>query len=639
MATGVGFANGVDANNNANWKTGHLGELALKKDIRHTAVIDNANGWVGTLLAGVTNSYSTATSATSFQSGTIKIASHVNVQNFSAIKIYGYRIFEGGVKVHDYTPMRKGGQLGFKDSVTGAFFADEHTVLLTAGGAMPEEQDDGYVATPSGNSAYYIDTEYKATSNTCVMLDCALRDKVTGNSYVALFHGAGSTHFLCFINPSPSIGFGVQTVSATSSIVGLDEANATGIRRTFVLDAYNRVGYATTAGLTNGIKTIAQSTEHSSTVSVKIGAKFDGTSNFSSLKVYGCKIYEKGTLVRDFRPCVIGPAQDGSVKVGMKDSLTGLFVSYPAATDENRLGCGGKIDCPPYVETLRSDKRYIDTGYLVTPNTKVALDYAPTEARVTGDTWYLFGASGSKRFVALINNSGFGFSNDTWNHLGVGMATEASYVNVRRTIILDNPAALGVVVTEGVTNISRTVDSAVGKSYGTKSLKISALADANDHFPSIRIYGCKVWEKENGEYVLKRDYVPAVVNGIAGLQDILPGGEFKPGATSASSPVAYGGVFPVEVSQSAEKVSAGNSVTLTASAPGATSYRWLKNGEPIEGGTNGTLTVNWRKPRNAPTDAYQAMAVYTIDTATGESAASSVLTIENAPAGMVISIK
>ena len=92
----------------------------------------------------MTNSYSTATSAASFQSGTIKIASHVNVQNFSAIKIYGYRIFEGGVKVHDYTPMRKGGQLGFKDSVTGAFFADMHTVQLTAGGNMPEEPDDAF---------------------------------------------------------------------------------------------------------------------------------------------------------------------------------------------------------------------------------------------------------------------------------------------------------------------------------------------------------------------------------------------------------------------------------------------------------------------------------------------------------------
>ena len=49
--------------------------------------------------------------------------------------------------------------------------------------------------------------------------------------------------------------------------------------------------------------------------------------------------------------------------------------------------------------------------------------------------------------------------------------------------------------------------------------------------------------------------------------------------------------------------------------------------------------VNWRKPKNAPTDAYQAVAVYSIDGLTAESAASSVLMIENVPARMVISIK
>ena len=329
---------------------------------------------------------------------------------------------------------------------------------------------------------------------------------------------------MAFINPSS--GFGGQTFTAVAGIVGINDVNNTNIRRTFVLDAFNKVAYCTTAGLTNGIAAVPQSTERQRNKTIKIGAKFDGADNFAALKVYGCKIYEEGVLVRDFRPCVIGPAQDGTIVAGLKDSLTGAFATYPNATSANRLDCGGKIDCPPYVETLRSDKRYIDTGYSVTANTKVALDYAPVVARTGDDTWYFFGASGSKRFVALINKNGFGFSNDTWNHLGIGMATEASLANVRRTIILDNPAALGVVETEGVTNISRTVDSAVGKTYGTTSLKIAAPADGNGHYATIRIYGCKVWEKEDGEYVLKRDYVPAVVNGVAGLQDILPGGEF-----------------------------------------------------------------------------------------------------------------
>ena len=93
-----------------------------------------------------------------------------------------------------------------------------------------------------------------------------------------------------------------------------------------------------------------------------------------------------------------------------------------------------------------------------------------------------------------------------------------------------------------------------------------------------------------------------------------------------------------EVIQSATKVSARKTVTLTASAPGATSYRWLKNGEPIEGGTGGTLTVNWRMPKNNPIDTYQAVAVYLIGGLTEESDASAEMTVENRPMGTVISL-
>ena len=587
------------------------------------------------MTAGLTNSHATATSAASFQSGTIKIASHVNKKNFAPIKIYGYRIFENGVKLHDYTPMRKGGQLGFKDSVTGAFFADEHTILLTAGGAMPEEQEDGYVATPSGNSAYYIDTEYYATSNTCCMLDCALIDEVTGSAYDSLFCGAGSSYFMAFINPSS--GFGGQTYSATAGIVGINDVNNTNIRRTFVLDAFKKVAYCTTAGLTNGVAAVPQSTERQRNKTIKIGAKFDGADNFAALKVYGCKIYEEGVLSRDFRPCVIGPAQGGTIIVGLKDSLTGVFVTYPNATAANHLDCGGKIDCPPYVETKRSDKRYIDTGYAVTTATKVEIDYSPAESRTTGNTWYLFGAGGSANFSAFINNDGFGFINGSGWKMGVGASVGASAVNVRRTVILDNPAGLGSIITEGVTNA--TCATAASGTFSTNKLKLSAPNNPTDHYATIRIYHCRIWEKENGEYVLKRDYVPAVVNGVAGLQDILPNGEFKACASSATSPLTYGGAFTPTVSQSANSVAVGETATLTASAPGATSYRWLKNGEPIEGGANGTLTVSWRSPKDGPADVYQAIACYTTGGFTAESAASEEMSVTNLPSGSILTIK
>lgn len=93
-----------------------------------------------------------------------------------------------------------------------------------------------------------------------------------------------------------------------------------------------------------------------------------------------------------------------------------------------------------------------------------------------------------------------------------------------------------------------------------------------------------------------------------------------------------------EVSQSATKVSARKTVTLTASAPGATSYIWLKNGVQIEGGASGTLTVNWRWPKDDPIDTYRAVAVYLIDSLPVESDRSEELTVENRPMGTVISL-
>ena len=95
---------------------------------------------------------------------------------------------------------------------------------------------------------------------------------------------------------------------------------------------------------------------------------------------------------------------------------------------------------------------------------------------------------------------------------------------------------------------------------------------------------------------------------------------------------------PPEVGQSATKVYVRKTVTLTASATDAASYRWLRNGETIEGGASGTLTVDWRSPKNHPTDAYRAVAVYDINGSTEESGASAEVTVENLPMGTVISV-
>ena len=51
-----------------------------------------------------------------------------------------------------------------------------------------------------------------------------------------------------------------------------------------------------------------------------------------------------------------------------------------------------------------------------------------------------------------------------------------------------------------------------------------------------------------------------------------------------------------------------------AYAPGATSYRWLRDGQPIAGGTDGVLAVEWARGETKTDDGYvhtyQAIAVF-----------------------------
>ena len=74
-----------------------------------------------------------------------------------------------------------------------------------------------------------------------------------------------------------------------------------------------------------------------------------------------------------------------------------------------------------------------------------------------------------------------------------------------------------------------------------------------------------------------------------------------------------------------------------ATAQGATSYRWLMNGQPIEGGEDGSLEVLWRK--GGDIDSYQSISIYSVDSLKVESSPSQVVTVENLRAGTIVSVR
>ena len=92
------------------------------------------------------------------------------------------------------------------------------------------------------------------------------------------------------------------------------------------------------------------------------------------------------------------------------------------------------------------------------------------------------------------------------------------------------------------------------------------------------------------------------------------------------------------------QVKYGSSVSLTAYAPGATSYRWLRDGQPIGGGTDGVLDAEWARG-GTKTDVgyvhtYQAIAVFNdFYGVNRESELTEAATVTSVPLGTVLSIK
>ena len=92
------------------------------------------------------------------------------------------------------------------------------------------------------------------------------------------------------------------------------------------------------------------------------------------------------------------------------------------------------------------------------------------------------------------------------------------------------------------------------------------------------------------------------------------------------------------------QVKYGSSVSLTAYAPGETSYRWLRDGQPIEGGTDGVLAVEWArggtKTEQGYRHTYQAIAVFNdFYGANLESEPTEVATVTSVPCPLVISVR
>ena len=244
----------------------------------------------------------------------------------------------------------------------------------------------------------------------------------------------------------------------------------------------------------------------------------------SKVRCYGVKIWQDGTLVRDFRPCV----RDG--KAGLFDEVSrGFFFAY-----------GGDL-LPPvetpdaFVQYVESNgTQYVDTGIKGRCNTKADMTL---QLMKVADTTFL-GArndNADTRFLLCHGNSQgrvcTGHVSFDWGDKYLSTSHPDRLVG---SIMHDGTQVTLLATLNGATSVSTSRTQAALDTGLNMYMFAVNMSGAASYQASIRCYATRIWQ----DGVLVRDFWPCEKDGIAGLYDKVSGRIFHSGGGAlAAGPV------------------------------------------------------------------------------------------------------
>ncbi|MBQ6923884.1 MAG: hypothetical protein IJQ73_04515 [Kiritimatiellae bacterium] len=596
-----------DANESIKYK------LGVDTD-RHTAIVDLLEDKVFFITDGTTNSlvggnpsfdrdFSNAEAVLPLSLfGRFANAYATTFANQTKSRIYGVRIFENGIPVHNFVPCLKEGVACFKDLVNGGFIIGENASAFTAGGDVPTFADDAYVSTAANadGGKLYFNTGYKTTDKSAVAIDCALTvNRNLGGSIWRLFQEGSANIFDFNLNGNAGLRYQVAGTYKNDFTTAFKETlyDDKDVRRAFYLDNRGQAAVVT-SGHTNQLATFTQSATISHTQTLKLASNWANNSDFAAIKIYGCKIWEDGALVRDFTPYV----NNGTP--GLRDTITGAFIaaSRNSSDTTSELAYGGTIVEDAYIQSAGTAN--MSTDYKMNGSSRLEVDFSLIS---TATQQRLFGTDSGETFKTYLYIDG----SSNYSMLSPWGQTYTTHKadTIRHTAIIDVNHGWSGLVTGCTTNWSKTTTTSYVGQEADKALPLFGRGSA---YATERIYSVRIYESD----ALVHEFIPYGRDGVAGFYDTVTGDIISNGSS-----FTFGGrgqdhgqlksyVSPVH----AEAIGFGKTTTLTAYAPGATSYRWLTDGEPVAGGADGNFEVTWAnggvRAESGYVHTYQAIAVF-----------------------------
>ena len=246
------------------------------------------------------------------------------------------------------------------------------------------------------------------------------------------------------------------------------------------------------------------------------GLNVGGAANYlSSIRLYSCKIWSQGKLVRDFIPVSLTNGTTVCLYNAVRGDFynnagTGSFTAGPDVTAYRNAA---------YIESDRT--ALINTGYVPTSKTEIEIQFSFTQ--LLEDKRYVFGvySDNGGRFMFSYGPAStgcfLGYGNTYTNSVaGIPYNTAKHIMKYVRNKGFEFD---GTVVDAGSVNLTKWDGT-------SKSLYLGALnpngGSANvAYLPPIRIYYCKLWE----DGALVRDWVPVQrkFDGKIGLYDKVTG--------------------------------------------------------------------------------------------------------------------
>ena len=606
------FVYGSDAKANNFGSTG----VPLEPMKRFTATLDSAGGKMSissggkTLFSGTMSGTRTRTNDVS-----MKIFGNNSGGSKSGFKLYSFAVYDDGALVRDLIPYGRGAVTGLLDKCSGKVYTDTSNV---SDHPFAIGTDDGYVSSERG-SAQCLDTGYTANPQSKVEIDFNLADADTANQCV-FSTGYGDSTLALYVNADTNFAWVCQDDTTDwddAATVWHDTGIAAdGARRTFAIDVPNgTVALVHGDGTTNYTAVIDAPPTKNASYSLKMfmdatthTGRITGT-NPASVRLYGLKIHDGATLVRDYSPRLVDNVP------GIYDAVTGVFTN---SVSSKGLHFGGDLACVSGAAGLGgnadaylvfSGSQSIDTGYVPTRATRLVVDYGIFAYWTVAN--YFFGAQDARILGLYYNGTNYNYYYpDTLNNKEYAKSTGVPYHESRYNVDIDlSKTADTAIMTDG-NKTNKQSFANLRDTLGVGSLRIGSRGDGR-YCSTFRLYSFAIYE--GGDLV--HYYTPCATNGVIGLWDSCEK-VFKPDTKGNASyfriggaGVNGGGMAFLEQPQGCV-VKRDGTVTLSAYAPGATGYQWLKNGEIVEGATGPTLEVSYDE--SGKTDTYQCISHYAI---------------------------